>query len=154
MKKVFGMVIALIMIPAVLTACASGQSAQSGRQVASAYLDQDSDAVVEVMAELTGGWSAEFARGAAYLYDEPYEDDADGVGMLVTLEKGVYEEYLAEAADSGDRKEADGGVYYTDSEGRGIYLVSLDDKAFVMVTTDDKADIETAVSRLTLKLDQ
>lgn len=133
-----------------LAACSSG-NANSGKQTASAYLNQESDAAIEVTADLSGGWSVEFVRGAVYLYDSEITETNNGVAMLVTLDKEVYEEDLEAAMADESRKEADGGVYYTYYEDEMGYLTSLNDSAYVLITAD-KADIEAVVARFTLSM--
>ena len=140
-----------------LAACGQGEAtggqgeATGGKQTASAYLNQDKEAVIEVTVDLSGGWSVEFVRGAAYIYDSEITETNDGVGMLVTLDKEVYEEDLADAMADENRTEADGGVYYTYYEDEAGYLASLDDSAFILIWAD-KADIEAVVSRITFSL--
>ena len=95
----------------------------------------------------------EFVRGAAYLYDGEITPGRESAAMLVTLDKYVYEEDLARAMAVKDRREADGGVYYTDDGDRGAYLASLQDSAFVLITTANRKDIETVVSRFAFALD-
>lgn len=134
-----------------LAACGNGKT-ESQKQTASAYLDQDG-ATVEVTVDLSGGWSVEFVRGAAYLYDGEITEGKEGVAMLLTLDKDVYEEYHAKAMADGNRKEADGGVYYTDETGWAAYLTALDDSAYIIITTTSKKDVEAIVARVALALD-
>ena len=147
MKKM----ICTLLAAALLLSLAACGTANSGKQTASAYLDQEADAAIEVTVDLSGGWSVEFVRGAAYLYDSEITETNDGVAMLVTLDKEVYEEDLAEAMADENHREADGGVYYTYYEGEVGYLTSLNDSAYVLITAD-KADIEAVVARFTLSL--
>lgn len=149
MKKTICVLLAAVMVFA-LAACGSG-NANSGKQTASAYLDQDGNCVT-VTVDLSGGWSVEFVRGAVYLYDGEITEGKEGVAMLVTLDKDVYEEDLAKAMANGSHKEADGGVYYTDEAGRGAYLVSLNDSTYILITANKK-DIEAVVARFALSLD-
>ena len=149
MKKTICVLLAAVMVFA-LAACGSG-NANSGKQTASAYLDQDGNCVT-VTVDLSGGWSVEFVRGAVYLYDGEITEGKEGVAMLVTLDKDVYEEDLAKAMANGSHKEADGGVYYTDEAGRGAYHVSLNDSTYILITSNKK-DIEAVVARFALSLD-
>lgn len=132
-----------------LAACGT---ANSGKQTASAYLDQESDAAIEVTVDLSGGWSVEFARGAAYLYDSEITEGKESVAMLITLDKEVYEDHLANAIADENHKEANGGVYYTYYENEGGYLVSLNDSAYALITADQK-NLEAIVARFALALD-
>jgi hypothetical protein len=149
MKRTICTLLAVVLLLS-LAACSSG-NANSGKQTASAYLDQESDAAIEVTVDLSGGWSVEFVRGAVYLYDSEITETNDGVAMLVTLDKEVYEEDLEAAMADESHKEADGGVYYTYYEDEMGYLTSLNDSAYVLITAN-KADIEAIVARFTLSL--
>ena len=128
-------------------------NADSGKQTASAHLDQSEDAVVDVTVDLSGGWSVEFARGAVYLYDSEITEGKEAVAMLITLDQEVYEDHMATAEADQDSKEADGGVYYAYSENEGGYLASLDDSAYILITAD-QGDIESIVARFAVALEQ
>jgi len=149
MKRMICTLLAAVLLLS-LAACSSG-NVNSGKQTASAYLDQESDAAIEVTVDLSGGWSVEFVRGDVYLYDSEITETNDGVAMLVTLDKEVYEEDLEAAMADESHKEADGGVYYTYYEDEMGYLTSLNDSAYVLITAN-KADIEAIVARFTLSL--
>lgn len=149
MKRMICTLLAAVLLLS-LAACSSG-NVNSGKQTASAYLDQESDVAIEVTVDLSGGWSVEFVRGAVYLYDSEITETNDGVAMLVTLDKEVYEEDLEAAMADESHKEADGGVYYTYYEDEMGYLTSLNDSAYVLITAN-KADIEAIVARFTLSL--
>ena len=149
MKRMICTLLAAVLLLS-LAACSSG-NVNSGKQTASAYLDQESDAAIEVTVDLSGGWSVEFVRGAVNLYDSEITETNDGVAMLVTLDKEVDEEDLEAAMADESRKEADGGVYYTYYEDEMGYLTSLNDSAYVLITAD-KADIEAVVARFTLSM--
>lgn len=153
MKKTICMLLTIILALA-LAGCGAGAADKTdgGKQTASAYLDQDGSCV-EVTVDLTGGWSVEFARGAVYLYDGEITEDKESTAMLITLDKDVYEEDMAEAMADQNHKDVDGGVYYTGSGNEGSYLTSLNDSAYVLITTQDKANIEDIVARFTLTSD-
>lgn len=154
MKKMLIMLVALSMAFS-LMACGGGSagSAAPVKQNAEAYLDQSEAVPVVVNVDLTGGWSVEFARGAAYIYDKEITPDNPGIGMLITLDKQVYDEYMAEAELSVGRKEADGGVYYDRDDG-GVFIGAVDEYAYYMISTDKKEDIETVRNRCTVTLEQ
>ena len=157
MKKTICMLLTIILALA-LAGCGAGtgaggaDKADIGRQTASAYLDQDGTCI-EVTVDLTGGWSVEFARGAVYLYDSEITEDKESTAMLITLDKDVYEEDMAEAMADQNHKDVDGGVYYTGSGNEGSYLTSLNDSAYVLITAPDQASMEDIVARFTLALD-
>ena len=151
MKRTICMLLAALMVLS-LAACGTG-NANSGKQTASAYLNQSEDAAVEVTVDLSGGWSVEFVRGAAYLYDGEITQGKEGVAMLLTIDKDVYDEDYAKAMADGSHKEADGGIYYTDDTNTAAYLTALDDSAYILITATNKKDIETIAARFTLALD-
>ena len=151
MKKLISIVMAVCLALSI-SACGAG-SASGGKQTASAYLDQSEAAVIEATVDLSGGWSVEFARGAIYLYDGEITEGKECIAMLVTLDQEVYGEHLAEAQADKDHKEADGGIYFTYYENEAGYVASLDDTAFFLITTTDKKNVESIVSRFSLKLD-
>ena len=133
-----------------LAACGTGTG---GKQTASAYLDQSGDAAVEVTVDLSGGWSVEFTRGAAYLYDGEIREGKESAAMLITLDRDLYDERMAHAAEDGNRKEANGGVYYT-RDGAKTYLASVSGAAFVQITAYGKTDSEAVVARFSHALDR
>ena len=147
MKRTLCTLMAVVMLLS-LAACGT---TNSGKQTASAYLDQEYEAAIEVTVDLSGGWSVEFVRGAVYLYDSEITETSESVAMLVTLDKEVYEEYLVEAMADDNRKETDGGIYFTQYEDEMGYLASVNDSAYVLITAK-KADIEAIVARFTLSL--
>lgn len=135
-----------------VTACGTNGKVGSQKQTASAYLDQSENTAVEVTVDLSGGWSVEFARGAAYLYDSEITDGKEGVAMLITLDRDVYEEDMAEAVADKNHKETDSGVYYTRYGNEGAYLTALNDSAYILITAKNRADLEAIVSRFALAL--
>ena len=147
MKRTF----CILLVAVLMLSLAACGTANSGKQTASAYLDQAEEAPVEVTVDLSGGWSVEFVRGAAYFYDSEITDTNEGVAMLLTLDKEVYEEYLTEAMADDNRKETDEGVYFTSDGGESGYLTSVNDSAYVLITSD-KTDVEATVARVTLAL--
>ena len=152
MKKTICTLLSALMVLS-LASCGSGNAGKAdGKQTASAYLIGSEDATVEVTVDLSGGWSVEFARGAAYLYDSEITEGKESVAMLITLDKEVYEDHLANAMADENHKEANGGVYYTYYENEGGYLVSLNDSAYALITADQK-NLEAIVARFALALD-
>ena len=154
MKKDICIFIAAFMIIS-LADCNTGNtdSTKNNKQTASAYLDQNENSAVEVTADLSGGWSVEFARGAVYLYDGEIAEGKEATAMLITLDKEVYEEYMAEAMTDENHKEVNGGIYYAGSEAESAYLTSLNDSVFIRIITDNEENIETIVSRFSISQD-
>lgn len=123
------------------------------KQTAQAYLDQEKEKAINITIDLSGGWSVEFSRGAAYIYKGSVSESEESDAMLITLDPVVYSEYEAQAMADEGHKEADGGIYFQRDGHVGAYITSLSDTAYVLVTTKNEADIETVVSRLTMSLE-
>ena len=130
---------------------AESTASDNVKHIASAYLRQDSDNAAELIVELTGGWSVEFARGAAYIAKGDKLDET--AAMLLVLDQEVYEENLAEAMEDPDHKEADGGIYYTYYDGRPAFLCSVNDDIHYLISIEGDAEIEDMVRRCTVKAD-
>ena len=128
---------------------AESTASDNVKHIASAYLRQDSDNAAEVVVELTGGWSVEFARGAAYIAKGDNLDET--AAMLLVLQQEVYEDNLKEAMEDPDHKEADGGIYYTYYDGRPAFLASVNDDVQYLISIEGDADIEDMVRRCTVK---
>lgn len=88
-----------------------------------------------VTADLTGGWSAQFAKGALYLDDSK----GDFSTMLITQNQEAFDDYMKEALADPDHKEADGGVYYYThgyTEDHGAFLRQIDDSTRIMISSE------------------
>lgn len=141
--------LAIIVTLALLLCCVLvGAVAEGGRQTASTVLDRDGESVI-VTVDLTGGWSVEFASAALYLYDGEITEgrEADAIGL--TLEKEVYDEYIAEAENSESRREIENGVCYT-SEGTTYYVVAVGSSAYFLLDVPNGADGDAIYARLDL----
>ena len=145
MKKL----VAVIMTLALVLCCVSISAvAEDGRQTASTVLDRDGEAILATV-DLTGGWSVEFAYGALYLYNGGIAEGktADAIGL--TLEKEVYDEYIAEAENSESRREIENGVCYT-SEETTYYVVAVGSSAYFLLDVPNGADGDAIYARLDL----
>ena len=88
-KMIASILMASLLFALSLCAGGAGLAENEGRQVATAWLDQEG-AEISIVVDLTGGWSVEFARGAVYLYDGNYSEDAESVAIGMTLEQEVF----------------------------------------------------------------
>ena len=153
MKKAFTLFLAVCMF-LVPSLCAAGagiaEAANEGRQVATAWLDQDGSEI-GVMVDLSGGWSVEFAHGAFYLYDGDYSEDKDAAAIGLTLDQQVFEEYCAEAGSAEDFREIGDTVFYTQEDGTGVYLTRVGDDAYFMLHIYGNTDGDAAFARVKLE---
>ena len=146
MKKLVSMMLVLCMA---LTLIAGAALAEGGKQTASATLDRDSEPVVATV-DLTGGWSVEFASGAFYLYEGEITKDRDADAIGLTLEKDVYEDYMAEATASDSCREVEGGVCY-ETEDETDYVLAVGSDAYFLVAVPAGTDGDAILSRIDLK---
>ena len=116
------------------------------KQTASAHLDQNENSIT-VTVDVSGGWSAYFARGAVYLYDGEYTEDRDAVAMGITLEKEVFDEYIKGAPDHDNYKEIENGVFYTDEDGTAYYFFTVGENAYFMIDVAKGADSDAVYER-------
>ena len=63
-----------IVTAAISIACFAGCAKKSGKQTASAFLDQEGTPV-EATVDLSKGYSCDIARGAVYLYDQENKEE-------------------------------------------------------------------------------
>ena len=131
MKKLISMILALCLM------LAMGAMAE-GRPTATAVLDEEAQAVI-VTVDLTDGWSVEFAPGAFYLYDGEIREDESIKAIGLTLDKEVYEDYLAEAQKSESCREIENGVCYVEDDGT-YYVLSVGTSAYFLLDVIDDAD--------------
>ena len=124
-----------------------------GKQTASALLDQDWNSV-EVTIDLSDGWSAEFVRGAVYLYNGPADAGNEPAAMGLTLNEDVYRDYVA-ATDSPDYKEENGIVSYKEEDGTQDYFFEVEvdrfEPAHFMITVDKGVDGDAVFNRFDVK---
>ena len=148
-KMIASILMASLLFALSLCAGGAGLAENEGRQVATAWLDQEG-AEISIVVDLTGGWSVEFARGAVYLYDGNYSEDAESVAIGMTLEQEVFEEYWAEADASESRREIEGGLCYAQEDGTNAYLIQVGDDAYFMLCVDEGVDGDAVLARINL----
>lgn len=105
------------------------------RQIVSARLDQAGNDI-DITLDISGGWSAEFAPGAFYLYDKPYTEEKAAIAIGMTLEQEVFEEYQEDAKRSANRRDINGVQYYKAEDGRDTYLMPVGEDAYLMLRVE------------------
>ena len=101
MKKAIYLIGAAALSAALLAGCGQADPAAATsdmKQSATAWLQEENDdGRISAKVDLTGGYSVEFASGAVYLYDQEIVDGVtECVAMAVTLDQGVFKEYMDE----------------------------------------------------------
>ena len=130
--------------------CTACSSEKTDKQSASAWLTEGNEKVYATV-DVSDGWSAEFASGAIYFYDEKLQSDTDSVAMCITLSEDVYDEYVEEAKNNDTMKELDDAIYFENEEGAN-YLFEEED-VHMLLTVKDKARASEAFSRLSFSED-
>ena len=147
---------------ALLAGCgAAGESTSdtaaesSGKQITSAWL-QEGDTRANVRVDVSGGWSAEYATGAVYLYDNWENENSESLAMFLSLSKDVYEEYLTTAAEGENYQETDTYVSYTDGNGEGIYLLEAGENThmYFMLYADPDVDGAAILDRISVEVEE
>lgn len=147
MKKIIALILTTAMIFGTTPVFAEG--AFPGKQTATATLDQEGHSV-RVIVDLSGGWSAYFARGAVYLYDGPNDINTDAVAIGITQDKETYNDYLKYAENQKGYRTEDGIVSFVDENGDAIYLQSDDHGAYFFVSVTGRNDPDEVFSRFAL----
>lgn len=150
MKKTVVIVSTMIVSASIIgVACFAGCNMKKDdhKQTVSGYLDQEGN-TVDATVDITGGYSAEFARGAIYLN----EKDDINVAIGMTLDKEVYDEYYAQAQADENHKEVNGGVIFSE-EGQMGYLCPVGDSAYFAVFAEDvtQNEMESIANRFTVE---
>ncbi len=144
--KIITMVLALLLTVVMMVGC----SASSGKSTASAWLSEG-DYVADVTVDLSGGWSVEFAYGAAYLYSKEIKDGIECDAMLVVLDKEVYDEYVAEANTAEGRREVNGAIVYKNPyEDGDNYLFSPAEGFYYILVVDHGINGDDVYARITV----
>ena len=120
------------------------------RQNASAYLDQEGNTITATV-DLRGGYSCEFTRRTVYLYDEEIHDDTEPVAVAVTLDKDVYDVYLAKAVSDPNHRSFGSGLIFS-GEYNMIYIRQVGDNAYFGIFAEDSnmSEMESIARRFAL----
>ncbi len=136
MKKTIATAVTTAIVTAAISiACFAGCANKSGKQTATAYLDQDGT-MVEATVDLSKGYSCDIAKGAVYLYDQENKEGIEPVAMGITLEEDVYNDYVKEAKNDTDAKGIKDGIMYK-SDSDMIYITKVSDSAYFGVFAHD-----------------
>jgi D-alanyl-D-alanine carboxypeptidase len=154
MKKII--CLSALILSMCISATVFGAESEEGfiptfEQTASAYLDQDGNEV-RVTVDLTDGWSADFARGAVYLYDGKADENAEAVAIGITLDEEVFNEYVATAPEQDNYREFARSFAYTEEDGTNDYFFSLGPDAYFMIAVNPEADGDAVSSRISVEL--
>lgn len=124
-----------IVTAAISIACFAGCAKKSGKQTASAFLDQEGTPV-EATVDLSKGYSCDIARGAVYLYDKENKEGVDAVAIGIILDEEVYNDYLKASKNDEEAKEINGGVMYQ-ADGEMIFITKVSDNAYFGIFAQD-----------------
>ncbi len=156
MKKAIYLIGAAALSAALLAGCGQADPAADTsdmKQSATAWLQEENDdGRISAKVDLTGGYSVEFASGAVYLYDQEIVDGVtECVAMAITLDQGVFKEYMDEASGSDTCREVDGGVAYINDSDEASYLVQVGEGGYLLVTMDQGEDNDGLFARFSFE---
>ena len=148
-KKWLSITTALLIMTGILAGCSAAST--DVKQTASAKQIYGDDQVAIMTVDLSGGYSVEFASGAAYFYKGEPSEDVAAFGYIITKEE--YDEeiaYLSENAE--DAKDLGDGIYSYD----GAYYFPADDDLFIKVAVQESAmdDADSIFTRFTAHKDE
>lgn len=112
----------------------------------------EGDNKVGVTIDLSDGWSVEFALGAVYLYNGRIEENSEAVAMGITLDKAVFDEYVAEASEKNEYREYARSIAYADGDGTHRYLYSLSPDVGFLIAVSPEVDGDDTASRFSIEL--
>ena len=148
-RKSLLIVIALLLMTLLITACTSGSGGETVKQTATAWVENGGERALATV-DLTGGWSVEFAPGAIYLYDKEIKEDTPSIAMAIVLEQQVYDDYYNDNKDKEGFEEKDGICSFIEEyDGTTNYLFMADDKLPILLDVDEGGDGKAIMERLT-----
>ena len=132
MKKTIATAVTTAIVTAAISiACFAGCANKSGKQTASAYLDQGGN-MIEATVDLSKGYSCDIAKGAVYLYDQENNEGIEPVAMGITLEEDVYNDYIKASKNDAGAKEIKNGIMYQ-ADNDMVYITKVSDSAYFAV---------------------
>ena len=119
----------------------------AAQTVSAGLINEDVRSIVTV--DIHGGWSVEFARGAAYLYEGEILPDMECDARCVMLDKEVYEEYQSEAGAAESFREVEGGITWSrEEEGEICYLFQDGKEGYFLLTVNADMDGDSVYARI------
>ena len=116
--RIIALIAALMLIMCMSAACGSSDDAAKSTATAKQTVGEKQEALMTV--DLTGGYSVEFASGAAYFYKGVPSDDNEVIAFGYVLSKKEYDEEVAYITS--DKAEAD----EVQDLGDGVYSYGTD----------------------------
>ena len=140
-RKIFLGLLALTMI-FTITGCKTSE--KPVKQIASAYQTVTGEGQRAILsADLTGGYSIEFASGAGYFYKGEPSDENDPIAHVYVISKGEYDEeveFMEEHKDLGDEVLNLGDGIYSYNVGSSIqYFLPTNDNLCLKVVVYEQA---------------
>ena len=125
--------------PTVEEEAVSDLKEDSVQQYASAHLNQF-EKCVDVVVDLSDGWSVHFAASAFYLYDGNVDGEEKLVAMGLTPGMRVFQYDWAFALKSESCREIPDGLFFIDEDQHGVYLVRVGEDACFKLNVSPEYD--------------
>ena len=143
----------------IITGC-STKKETSDKQSAAAkqQVSENQSAIMTV--DLTGGYSVEFATGAAYFYKGDTLDESETIAHAYVIDKTSFEEetsYFENNDDlEGDYKKLKDGTYSYKTESNAEYFFSTNDNLYmkVVVQKDFLSEADSIYTRFSANADE
>ena len=139
-KKVLLVAFALVLTMCLVAGCGSSNSGE--KQTASAWQtvgDGDKQAVMTV--DLTGGYSVEFATGAAYFYKGEPSDDNEVLAFGYVITEKEYNDEVSYFQNNDEYKDAlqdlGDGVYCYSEETGAQYFMPAEDGFYLKIAVQE-----------------
>ena len=133
-----------------LTACGSGQSAQTEEVLTAAC--QGEGAAVQVSADVSGGWRADFDPVSVRLYAPEEDGGRDPVAIGLCEGEAEYARRLQAARALPSYTETEEGVAFTDGAGLQEYILDLGENVHYTILAQPDCDAQAVFSRFDVTL--
>ncbi len=159
MKKLFGLMIALVLAIGVLAGC--GQKAPSSSEPESKpdKIEHSFDfegLKADVTVDISGDWDCDFGAGSVYLYNEPYTESSEAVSYGFILSREEYDEQVDSLKQYSSWDEVGAGFIGVDEDGDARYLFYVGgeegSEVYFMITADSSVDANDVFGRYLVSL--
>lgn len=160
MKKNIIIYLALVLSFVLITTGCGTKNETSVKQSAAAkqLVNENQSAIMTV--DLTGGYSVEFASGAAYFYKGDTLDESDTIAHAFVIDKTTFEEetsYFENNSDlEGDYKKLKDGTHLYKTKDEAEYFFASKDNLYlkVVVQKDFLDEADSIYARFEAKADE
>ncbi len=158
-KRWLWIVLALLTLTLLSAGCSS-TPAQTVKETASAKQVLDENQTVIMTADLTGGYSVEFASGAAYFYKGEAGEENEPIAFAYVISKEEYDSEIAyltgEQTSDSEFKDLGNGLYSNGGASGCDYFFPTEDGLYMKVAVEEAGmkEAESIYPRFSAHKDQ